>query len=219
MSDLLLAAPEVKTEDTTTTLSSGKEDHYCKTAGQGLWFFDRLEHNDSGPTIYRHLLEQAERCIRIWDPFLKDTDISLFQNIQADIDIRILTCYDSTQIKLQHQGFINEMTILQAAKHFNVKIAAIDKHKLNSRGFHSYGPSIPHDRFLFIDNRAFIVGSSLQYHSVENTRINTDSVSTTIIYEIQDPEQCNFLLNEFESYWKTDSDKYQYTTILPETGV
>ncbi len=59
----------------------------------------------------------------------------------------------------------------------------------------------------------------MQYHSAENARINQESVSTTIIYEIQEPIQCNFLLKEFDSYWKADRDKYQYTIMLLESGV
>lgn len=209
------------TADTTTVGSvvpavpgTTKVEFFCKTAGQGMWFYDRLEQNTTGPTIYRHLLEQAERYIRIWDTYLFRADADLFNNISADTDIWILSFCDATNVRPGLQEFFDEMIILHSINHFGLKIAVIDKNKLYRHGITSYGNSFPHDRFLFIDDRAFIVGSSLQYHSVENARFGKDAVSTTMIYEIKDTVQCTFLLNEYNSYWNTTSTKYQYVTEL-----
>ena len=211
----IYAAPE-----TTSTLSpyTVRNEFYCKAVGQGLWFYDRLEHSESGPTIYRYLLEQAKNSIGIWDPFLHEQDAQLFRNISADIDIRVLSFCDTTYIKPSHLSFKFSMAEMVKKNHFDLKIAVIDRRKLQDAGICSYGKSLPHDRFLFIDNRAFIVGSSLQYHSPENTVEDGTSVSTTMIYEIQNPQQCRFLLHEFESYWNPDSVKGGYTTVIFPTG-
>lgn len=224
MNDSLLLGPNVKTEGEKDTGFSDVRHHYCKIAGNGLWFYDRLDNHESGPTIYRALLEQAESKIYVWDPYLGEDDVLLFENLSAGIDVWILTCCDASRESRMGQNFKRFLSRIKTERQrikFGLKIAAIDKSKiqaeLRKKEIHvRTGEKVPHDRFLFIDKRrVFFIGASLQYHSVENMGFGTRDVSTTMIYEIQEQEQRVFLLREFMSYWNTDSEKNRmYTTMI-----
>ena len=232
MTDTLLPSSEVIIEEPATAKTASlfdgtplpvspaiaaTEECSCKTAGPGLWFYDRLEQNTSGPTIYRTLLEQAESKIFIWDPYLTETDAELFSNICAEIDIQILTCCDAKQPGNGYQDFIKAITGIQTKQKFRIAVAAIDKRTVNGKLKVPIGnrTKIPHDRFLFIDERrVFLVGSSLAYHVVETTHFNSSDVTTTMIYEISEPEHKNFLLREFKSYWMPGGSKHQYISML-----
>lgn len=227
MSDSLLLGPDVKTEGGKSTDFSDARNHYCKIAGNGLWFYDRLDNHESGPTIYRALLEQAESKIFVWDPYLGKDDVVLFENLSAGIDVWILTCCDASKECRMGQNFnmfLSRIKTEQKRNKFGLKIAAIDKSKIQTELRKKEiqvrtGEKIPHDRFLFIDKRrVFFIGASLQYHSVENSGFGNRDVSTTMIYEIQEQEQRDFLLREFMSYWNPDSDKNRkYTTMIYDT--
>lgn len=227
MIESLLPVPTVKTDDKARLGFSDTGNYHCKTAGSGFWFYDRLDNHESGPTIYRALLEQAESKIYIWDPYLGADDVVLFDNLSAGIDIWILTCCDASRecrMGDNFKLFLSKMIIEQNRKKYGLKIAAIDKSKIQKElrkkeNQVRAGEKVPHDRFLFIDEkRVFLVGASLQYHSVENTGFGDRDVSTTTIYEIQEQEQRDFLLGEFKSYWNTDSDKNKkYFTMIYDT--
>ena len=232
MTDTLLPGSQVVTETTSSAITTASsvgapipvmpaskvpENHFCKTPGPGLWFYDRLEQDASGPTIYRYLLEQAESKIYIWDPYLTKADADLFSHIDADIDILILTCCDVKQLSRGYQEFKDAITIIQTTQNFNIKIAAIDKRNVNGKLRRPIGnkTKIPHDRFLFIDERrVFLVGSSLAYHSVENANFNSSEATTTMIYEIREQEHKDFLFHEFKSYWDPTNSKNQYVSMI-----
>lgn len=162
-------------------------------------------------------MEQAESKIYIWDPYLTAIDTDLFTNIEADIDIQILTCCDAKQPGNGYQDFIKAITGIQSRQKFKIAVAAIDKRTVNGKVKPPIGnrTKIPHDRFLFIDERrVFLVGSSLAYHAVETSHFNSSDVTTTMIYELSKPEHKNFLLREFKSYWTPGGSKHQYISML-----
>ena len=202
MGNLLLPSVEISYDSTVPVIT---EQFYCKTTNNGLWYYDRLSHDDSAPEIYKNLLAEANNTIRVWDPYLCGQDAALFDNIGSHIEIWILTYLDSRQIKRAHSSFFDEIRLCQSHNRFSLHIAAIDSQKVNARLQKKAGKTLPHDRFLFIDERTFLVGSSLQYHS----SIDAKGVSNTMIYEVKETTNRKFLLDEFKSFWSGyKKDKY-----------
>lgn len=181
------------------------EHFYCKTTNDGLWYYDRLSHDDYAPQIYKNLLAEAKNTIRVWDPYLCDKDAALFDDVNSHIEVWILTYLDSKQPKRTHVNFFNEIRLCQSRNRFSLHIAAIDSRKINAHLKKKAGKTLPHDRFLFVDERTFLVGSSLQYHSAPDA----EGVSNTMIYEIKEESNRKFLLDEFDSFWSGDKkNKY-----------
>lgn len=188
-----------------STLPVVDEQFYCKTTNDGLWYYDRLSQEDFSPNIYKNLLAEANRTIRVWDPYLCAQDVSLFDDIGSHIEIWILTYLDVNQPKQAHSSFLREIRLCQIRNRFSLHIAAIDSQKVNAQLKKKVGRTLPHDRFLFVDERTFLVGSSLRYHSSHDA----EGVSSTMIYEVKEDTNRKFLLDEFKSFWSGDKkDKY-----------
>jgi len=75
---------------------------------------------------------------------------------------------------------------------------------------------LPHDRFLFIDDRV-IVGSSMEYHSVEENDDRINSIANTLIYEIKEEPNRKILRNDFKSFWEAPKNQY-IETLINEGG-
>ena len=197
----------------------GKDlDGYCLSANKGMWYYDVFSKPGSGPTVYRKLLSLAKRRIDVWDPFLHPSDADLFSDVPYQIDIRILTCFGAKQKKLadyefnaEYKGFIDNLKSWQAKNHFGLKIAIINSIKCSDFG----KGKLPHDRFLFIDREAYLVGSSLQYHSEEERGQWLTTVKNTTICKIPGKENSDILYQAFTNFWNENHEYYRkYVDIL-----
>ena len=190
---------------------------YCKTANKGFWYYDAMqEHRSSGPTIYRKLIESAENEIGVWDTYLKMEDASLFNTLSSSVRLRVLTLINQKG-ELDNGGdnyhrFLEKIEKIQDSNGFTLQVAGICKsthQKLSTA-------RVPHDRFLFIDSRVFIVGSSLYYHSIENDNSHILNIANTSIVELQDEDNREILRNDFESYWDKTNSRYKYVYLLSD---
>lgn len=204
--------PSVSSSPVTVIPSST---NYCKTENKGFWYYDAMEEKRaSGPTIYRKLVESARSNIDIWDTYLTKRDANLFNSIGSRIKVRILTTINQKgEIDKGYDNyfrFLEEIKKIQAKNGFSLIVMGICKsshQKLASA-------RIPHDRFLFVDDRVFIVGSSLHYHSVENDNEHVLGVANTTITELLLDENKNILKNDFESYLDKMNSRNKYVDIL-----
>ena len=193
-------------------------DGYCFSAGKGMWYYDVFSKPGSGPTVYRTLLGLAERRIDVWDPYLHPSDAELFSDIPGKLDIRILTCFGATQGELdnleykeEYKGFVENLNLLQAEKKFGLKIAIINSIKCSQFG----KGKLPHDRFLFIDREAYLVGASLQYHSVEGNGQWLTTVKNTMICKVLESENRDILYQAFSNFWNEEHEYYRrYVDVL-----
>lgn len=193
-------------------------DGYCYSAGKGMWYYDVFSEPMSGPTVYRGLLVTAKQRIDVWDPYLHPMDAYLFTDIPASIDLRILTCFGAKPKDLQnnnfsseYKGFIDVIKQIQSEIFFGLKIAIINSFKCSKFG----SGKLPHDRFLFIDKQAYLIGSSLEYHAEESRGNWITSVKNTTIYKVTDKENQEILYKSFLNFWN-DNHKYhrEYVDVL-----
>ncbi|MCI1751028.1 MAG: hypothetical protein LKI17_06880 [Megasphaera cerevisiae] len=209
-----LRGPQIQTN---VGLGTSAEANFCEPGGEGMWYYDSFRKHSSGPTIYRELLQSATDKIWIWDSYLHRGDADLFRNISKMINIRILTSFgrvpNTTNIPKEYQDFVSAISTMQQQYEFGLQLAFIN---LRNVGWNS-AKKLPHDRFLFIDNKVYIVGSSMEYHSVErNDDIRIKSIANTLIYEIKEESNRKILHNDFKSFWETP--KNQYIEFLIDKG-
>ena len=212
-----------------TVWSPSAENFFCK-GKEGMWYYDILQDDgtgtmSAGPTIYRELLKRAKKEIRIWDPYINEQDACLFKGLSANITVWILTCClderklmgSNSDRTFEQDAFLRELQYVDNAVdgrlNFILHIASIVPKRVNQflprtklRRNSQAIQRIMHDRFLFIDNEevgndhVYIVGSSLNYHSVEETGDVSD-IASTLIYEVREPAERRILRESFNSFW------------------
>lgn len=191
---------------------------YCYSAGKGMWYYDVFSKPGSGPTVYRELLGMAKKRIDVWDPYLHQSDAQLFTGISDIVDLRILTCFGAKPKDLQnlnfsseYKDFIEAIKQIQSKKLFGLRVAIINSLKCGEFG----SGKLPHDRFLFIDKQAYLIGSSLNYHSEENRGDWLTSVKNTTIYKVADEENQKILYESFLKFWNDNHEYHcKYVDIL-----
>ena len=212
-----------------TVFSPSSKNFFCK-GNEGMWYYDILQDDgtgtmSAGPTIYRELLKRAKKEIRIWDPYINEQDACLFKGLSANITVWILTCClderklmgSNSDCTFEQDAFLRELQYVDNAVdgrlNFILHIASIVPKRVNQflprpklRRNSQAIQRIMHDRFLFIDNEevgndhVYIVGSSLNYHSVEETGDVSD-IASTLIYEVREPAERRILRESFNSFW------------------
>lgn len=205
------------------------QNYFCK-GKEGMWYYDILQDDGTdtvtaGPTIYRELLKRAQKEIRIWDPYLNEQDACLFKGLSANITIWILTCcFDEKDLMdansnrtFKQDAFLRELRYLDDATscgpNFILHLASIIPRRVkenltrrHTRNNSKETQRIMHDRFLFIDSEVigndhvYIVGSSMNYHSVEANG-DVSNIASTLIYEVREPEERRILRDSFNSFW------------------
>lgn len=163
-------------------------------------------------TIYRQLIESAQRLIGVLDTYLQERDANLFNNISSKIELKILTTVNQKDEEDRnidnYYRFLEKLKKTQEANGFLLVMRRICKssHQKNSTA------RIPHDRFLFVDDRVFIVGSSLHYHSIEDDAEHIINVANTTVTELFADENKEILKTDFDSYFDKTNPHYKYTT-------
>lgn len=183
--------PSAKTSLNTTTV---KENYNCKE-GNEFWFYNNLE-NSHKPLIYEHLLNSAKESICIWDPYANTNDAQLFKLINEGVDVKCLISNDMN--KGNHyekiREFISELKRIQEEKNYNLKLKVYNIPN-GEKGFH--------DRYLFIDDDIYIVGSSMAYH---NTYSKVKAASTSI-HKVLLEENKKIISEIFYEYWRNEKSK------------
>lgn len=167
------------------------EEHGCQKADE-VWFFDsRLVRNT--PSIYSTLVSAASRRVWVWDRYLNDGDIDLFQRVQSGVSFRLLfeASPQSEKDRRNANNFIAAFTALNPAVTLQVAYLNRDEWKDPAFAFH--------DRYLFVDDDVFSIGSSLTSHRKREC--------TTAVIGIHGATARELLRNRFDSYWYGESTK------------
>ncbi|WP_378955749.1 hypothetical protein [Pelosinus sp. sgz500959] len=152
----------------------------------GIWYYDRWEETTNPPEAYKFLISNAQREILIWDPYINPQDIDFFINIPQDVSVKGLTCFGSRSRK--EQELISRSRIASRDWNFHINVKYYDK---SIDGGDNSDPF--HDRYLFVDERVFMVGASIGHHH--------QRLSTNAIVEIIDSNARALVRHRFDKCW------------------
>lgn len=156
----------------------------------GTWYYDH-QTTAAPPSMYAELVQTARDRICIWDPYVDEYGFPAFTFVPDDIEIQCLTSmgYDGTQnlndtrvgrfvmaIDGQRNQWVSRMTV----KYYNVRHDDCGKYAF-------------HDRYLFVDDNVYVVGSSLPHHVMRN--------GSTAIHRIESLDARELIRNMYERYW------------------
>lgn len=159
--------------------------------GENYYFYDAL--SGQPPHLYQNLIALAEHHIIIWDLFfMEEYDSDLFGSVKNDgVEIFILTAYkrNGSQNKDSLETFKNN--ILKAmGSHVLPSKVIICSVKLNYKNQHL--TTVCHDRFLFVDDRVYLIGASM------NNQIS--SKESFGIHEVINEADKNLIRKKFNEY-------------------
>ena len=162
------------------------------------WYHLKPRFPDSHPTLYKKIISEAERSIRIWDPHIHENkDCVIFTEVKNNIAIEILTLKSLNGTHANFMTlFVDEMKkVIPVEKSVSFCLGVIDKYTNKEWEFH--------DRFLIIDRfQVYLVGGSVEY--------NHTSKMGSGIYKVTDTITSQFIIDLFAKYWNE-------TIKLPET--
>lgn len=181
--------------DTSIIVTSEFESPYGCNIAEGIWYYDLLEDRDNRPQIYKYLLSSAREKIWIWDPYTNPEDHILFKHIRIEVDVRCLTFWGSNPKKEKdiprgRDLFLENIKRVQGIYKFGLEIRYYNTFK-DSRISNPF-----HDRYLFIDNDIYIVGSSMGYHHENST-----TISSTSIHLIREKSSIRLVKEKFLEIW------------------
>lgn len=186
-SNIELYHPQV---DTSIDVIKEKEDFNCKV-GEGFWFYDNLEIKEK-PLIYERLLSSAKFRVYIWDPYTLKEDAELFKLINKydDIEVKCLTSFPKNKDNYlkNKKDFVEGLLKIKEEKNIDIELKVYNITG-DSKGFH--------DRYLFIDDDIFFVGSSMATHNTESNSIP----SSTSICKIDNDKNKGIIQDMFWKYW------------------
>lgn len=143
--------------------------------GQQYSFYLHDSGSKPAPSLYSELISQAQAKVSIWDPYIHDADMEVFNNIATAIEIEILTMCEARNWQIKKQNCLTALkshisdNLLQGVR-FRFAYIGTD---INPAGIWHF-----HDRFLMIDDEDFyLIGSSVEYHHSPH--------SSTGIYHIE----------------------------------
>lgn len=157
--------------------------------------FDHSIHGNVDPGLYGLLLESAQRRVYIWDPYCNDdaSQYDVFSHINVALDLLVLTnCSSDKDSKMVRAfNYIKQNIQTSILQSMQIKLMYVDSKTHNGTNFKNYNL---HDRFLIIDDRYFLVGTSWGYYSSKG------APGTTGIYEVTEESDKRLIQNKFDRY-------------------
>jgi hypothetical protein len=152
--------------------------------------FDHSDNGDVSPGYYHELLASATKRIYIWDPYCNSdpNDYSVFAAITNPVDLLLLTGISSVKSDKIDDifSYMKQNVPNQLKKQMKISFLGIDS---NIHG----GKYYLHDRFLFVDERVFLIGASFGYYG-------GCAPGTTGIYEVTDVDDISLIFSVFDKY-------------------
>lgn len=171
------------------------EEHGCQKADE-LWLFDSWRVQNSPPSVYSALVSSASRKVWVWDRYLNDDDIDVFRAIRSGVSFRLLfegSCHSETH-RRRVQDFVAAFTARFPAVTLQVKCLDRDQYPQADSAFGF------HDRYLFVDEEVFSVGSSMTSHRRREW--------TTAVMKVLGATARKVLHDKFEGYWRHELTKW-----------
>lgn len=171
-----------------TSVPGVLEENGCQRAGN-FWYYDSCLELSIAPSVYSALTAVAAQRLWVWDRYLNAGDIEAFGSIRAGVSFRLL-CEGS----LQSAPFNDSLRIFAALFRERYPRVTLQIAWLNRDVYPNYDPAICfHDRYLFVDDDIYMVGSSLSSHCKREW--------ATSIIKVNDAIGCDLLRYEFDKYW------------------
>lgn len=188
---------------TTTLIQEDEGNSYNCIVGKDMWFYSNL-HNPNKPSKYESLLEEAKNRVYIWDPYTKVPDEELFKHINQDIEVKCLTLFEGIRMSNSRNSqytswaseFISNLANIKSEKGFQLELRV---YNVDHRYSEKYGF---HDRYLFIDEDIYVIGSSMPYHNLQAS-VNQKS---TCIYKLTDDMNKHIIEQMFNDYWRVSEE-------------
>lgn len=163
--------------------------------GVNYSLFDHSIYGNVDPGYYGILLENAQNRVYIWDPYCNDNpnQYDVFSHIREPLDLVVLTncSSDRDQKMVNGLNYIKQNIITGILSDMKISLMYVDS-KIHQ------GPNnvnyFLHDRFLIVDNRYFLVGTSWGYYSSQG------APGTTGIYEITENGDKLLIQSMFDKY-------------------
>ncbi|HRI72670.1 MAG TPA: VPA1262 family N-terminal domain-containing protein, partial [Polyangium sp.] len=143
----------------TTAHEARKKRHLAAQQGQ-QWFRGDSDHKEQARDLLRGLLHAADTCVRIVDPYFGADELADFALAvgQSEITIEILTSGEGLTEWKDTQKTIEKGTALRnALRRIQDQTST---YVFDIRVMPGHRPKI-HDRFFLIDDRIWLLGSSL----------------------------------------------------------
>jgi hypothetical protein len=179
--------------NTQTEVTNNLDNQLGCLLADGIWYYDIWEQNGKPPRIYDYLVSNATTKVWIWDPYTNDNDSVLFENIKREVDVRCLTYWGSDKIgniPKSRQNFINNIKLVQLRNMFTLEV------RYNNTFKDSTKKNPFHDRYLFVDDNVYIVGSSMGYHHEKD-----QSSSSTAIHLVKEISAARLITERFIECW------------------
>lgn len=171
-------------------LSQDKMEH-----GNHYALFDHSDYGNVDPGLYGLLLESARQRVYIWDPYCNDeaSQYDVFSHINTALDLLVLTnCSSDKDDKMVRAlGYIKQNVLSDILQDMKIRLMYVDSKIHNEANNVNYNL---HDRFLIVDDRYFLVGTSWGYYSTKG------APGTTGIYEVTDLSDKLLILSKFDKY-------------------
>ena len=171
-------------------LSQDKMEH-----GNHYALFDHSDYGNVDPGLYGLLLESARQRVYIWDPYCNDeaSQYDVFSHINTALDLLVLTnCSSDKDDKMVRAlGYIKQNVLSDILQDMKIRLMYVDSKIHNEANNVNYNL---HDRFLIVDDRYFLVGTSWGYYSAKG------APGTTGIYEVTDLSDKLLIQSKFDKY-------------------
>lgn len=163
--------------------------------GVNYSLFDHSIYGNVDPGYYGILLESAQNRVYIWDPYCNDNSnqYDVFSHIREPLDLVVLTncSSDKDQKMVNGLNYIKQNIITGILSDMKISLMYVDS-KIHQRSNNvNY---FLHDRFLIVDDRYFLVGTSWGYYSSQG------APGTTGIYEITEDGDKLLIQSMFNKY-------------------
>lgn len=159
--------------------------------GKQYAFYHHPEKISDEPLLYKNLIASAKNRVEIWDPYFNDADTMLFSHLQDNVKVKVLL-FNTKELfgnRTATRWGLSTRVQLSGKNGVEVYFGCVDK------GNHTYKEWEWHDRWLIIDERVFLIGSSISNYLLPN--------HTTGICELTAEEDKDLVKEMFKKYWKT----------------
>lgn len=139
----------------------GVYEHCNCHASSSVWYYDMALAPYAPPSVYAFLLSQAKSSLWCWDPYLTRSGADLFSGISrgTSIQIHVLTGKGLANGKPPKSLADFRAELARLCGGMAIDIRCFDYAKAGA-------PNDPrfHDRYLFVDDALFMIGTSLSSH-------------------------------------------------------
>lgn len=156
--------------------------------GEHYHFYCKPESGGAIPSLYQELLKHAEHNVYIWDSFFRKDDAAIFGCLtHSDIAIKIVTEQSGASL----EAFKNDcVTVMETAMTPSIKSGCLLKVAHPKASVKDWKI---HDRFLFVDEKVYLIGSSVNYY--------TSLQKSTGVCEVVSEIDKDLIRKAFDYYW------------------